>query len=100
MHIIAVEKWRLYDVCTSGIRQPYKCKFKKILVMAERKGFEPLIRMLVYPFLSVRFQPNGLFISPYFNNFLYANITAKTIIKAAIPCSPRALSKFIKFAVT
>ena len=36
----------------------------------------------------------------YLSNFLYAKITAKTIISAAIPCSPRALSKLIKFLVT
>ena len=36
----------------------------------------------------------------YFNIFLYAKITAKTIIRAAIPCSPKALSKLIKFFVT
>ena len=36
----------------------------------------------------------------YLKYFLKTNITAKTIINAATPCSPRALSKFIKFFVT
>ena len=65
------------------------------------KGIRTLNTSCLYTrFPSVSLLPRGLFILLYFNNFLYANITAKTIIKAAIPCSPRALSKFIKFAVT
>ena len=36
----------------------------------------------------------------YFNNLRYVNITAKTIIKAAIPDSPRLFSNAIKFVVT
>ena len=36
----------------------------------------------------------------YFSNFLYVNITAKTIIIAAVPWLPRLLSKAIKFFVT
>ena len=36
----------------------------------------------------------------YFNNFLYANITANTIINAAIPWLPKLLSNLTKFSVT
>ena len=36
----------------------------------------------------------------YFRYFLYTKITAKTIIRAAIPCSPRLLRRLIKLFVT